>query len=375
MNSGFVPKPREWAPLVGLVVLVSLTTAASPAQGQTGVIFEVGKYDSNYPIVCPDTRDWLTGEDRCCVGCTNLCEANCDYYSHAAVIIAWMNGFGYSAVNRYQNTGVDEKDFYTRTTTYDWARDYNSPYGYDSADVAWYGGHGSMRCTKTWDDPLFIHPAGYAGHGESYNASRFTMGEQHPGYFGGNYQKTCEPVTTHETDTALFMRFGNSGSTPDQPGTLQVALLWGCRQGYYWVWHGGGFDSVRVGTMAMWNGWHSHSQIGTNWVATLNQYGFLAFSIGGAGEHWVDMSRYSTNPIKHDHCLTSVVWGTGDSDIINRFENSRLAGTGNLPSVVNPIKSGIFYYAGCSPYASPPDGLDLPGTRGDDIHWTFKNGA
>jgi hypothetical protein len=53
---------------------------ATSAVAQTGVIFEVGKYDSNIPSTCPDSRN----EGRCGNpqnSVHNMCNASCSYYN------------------------------------------------------------------------------------------------------------------------------------------------------------------------------------------------------------------------------------------------------------------------------------------------------
>lgn len=238
-----------------------------------------------------------------------------------------------------------------------------------------------MRCTQVWNDPYYSHVSTWANHGQGYNAERLTMGENNSAH--SSYNKSCFAYTTYPGDPDLFMMLGGgyTPTPPDQAGNIAVMINWACRSAYYYVWAGGGLDSVRAGTMGMWNGWHSHGQISSTWVGAFKTYLAYAMSSFGAGEQWVDMSTYSsTFSHKHDHCLASVVWGTNYSDIVNRFHNTKLAGT-NLPYATNPTLSIYFYYAGCSPYpyyisgVRDPDGLDLLGTRNSGLIWTFKYGS
>lgn len=382
---------RGVATLLATLVIAGASALATDARAHSGVIFEVGKYANDDNPNCSNP----SYSGRCCATCTNLCNtATFRFYDLGDALEDFMWAYGYSQVDRHQNTAVDDIDFYTRSNgtapNADWARDYTSGSGLDGAEVGFYAGHGSMRCTQEWNDPTYAFPSDWEGHDQSYNASRYTMGDDNRDDMGHEY--SCDVFTTHWSDADFHVMLGGGYTpvSPDQEGNMAVMMSWGCRQGYYYVWAGGGFDSVRVGEMGVWNGWHSHAQFSVGYASSFYDYVDLAMGTGGTGEAWVDMSYiHPTNPLKHDYCLTSVVWGTGERSIDDRFHNGRLGADFDLPTATNPTMSRIYYYSGCSPYPYQSeyvptpyphivyyiDGLDLPGTRASNIVWDFKNGA
>ena len=317
------------------------------ARDREGVIFEVNKYreviesplGSNNWINDPaETTDTLN--DRRCSEEIAGRDLGVDFLSMGKYLTDKMEEYDWE-FRRHQNTAVDSEDFIETEDDDVW------PTGFDSADVAYYLGHGSFRTSLSTDSHV-------DSAANPRNFVIFGMGEDDDWMPGGITD--CR-VNSQE------MLLGND---------TNIFISGACMHGRYAVFNnqfcdtGGvcdGFDGVRDGQLSVWNAWHSHGQ---PFVNEYNDYVNTSWS-RGIGENWVDMSsaynQTSANQFG-EYCLISIVWGGNDpnyqwnvtSDNVAvrnaawRFHRAGIGRNWTPAPGHNYTHSAYFYIAGCCPY-------------------------
>ncbi len=271
------------------IVMVSMVIATSSFAADEAVIGYVNLFG---------------GGDRCCSGCSDL--SWCD--NEAGYLSSKLNSWGFDYVNSPSNKGVEFHEWADEGKDSD-GRDHVSPYGVDSADVAFLCTHGSYSTSSGNYKSTVVLGDG----GEECNLDY------------GNYDQD--------------VRWGNTD--------LNVVIMDACQSVQKVVWQNGGYNSqMRADNMSMLLGFHGYSLDGYwhNWhfenYVDDTRYDSL-------GDYWVD--EMTDLMIGDDECATAVIWSDNQTNADKIYENSgftdwKMYGTGTVY---------FYYWNNCDPGGGP----------------------